>query len=268
MKAGTEVTAFYLIFRIVQQEDDREMGKCILIMLVGSWMFASDVLAFWPFWGSNSSRKTDKSPQSVSRQEGVTRKFCMSIPDKRTEQELLKLFATKKMFDEDIRVLTRLLTNCKAKFSKYQEDIRKEFLIVPEVVYEYDDKDKTIYRIDIEDMGSAQTNITKDASTVHGYDKKNGIGIKRKRIFHKKLTGDEEKRFGELVVGRRKLSEQVGTLEQLLAEQKLGLENTTQFLAKRFSLKEGRYYDYDVKEMILYEIVPPDNSAVSSTSTR
>lgn len=236
-------------------------------MLVVCLMFAGTVLAFWPFGGGSSSKKTDKSSQSVSRQNGVTRKFYMSIPDKKTEQELLKLFTTKKMFDEDIRVLTRLLNDRKARFSKYQEELRKEFLIVPEAVYEYDDKEKNIYRIDIEDAGLGPTNIVSKVSTVQGQDKKDGMEIKKKRIFHKKLTEDEEKRFGEMVIARRRLSEEVRTLEILRAEQERGLENITKILTKTYSLKEGCYYDYDSKDKILYEIIPPSKVS-SSTTTR
>ena len=233
-------------------------------------MLAGNMFAFWPFGSSSSSsRKSEQASHVSGEKDAVTKKFHMLIPDKKTEQELLRLFTLKRMLDEDIRVLRRLLNDRKAKLDKYQENMRKEFLIVPEAQYEYDDRDRTIYRIDVESNGKGQTNVTSRTGLAGTEDKRDSsVELKKKRVFHKKLTEDEEKRFGELVVGRRQLLEQVRALESLLVEQERSLENTTKVLTKTYSLKEGCYYDYDAKTMTLYEIIPPTNSISSTSSTR
>jgi hypothetical protein len=217
--------------------------RVLLILLVIGLLPVFPALAFW---GDKENKDSENKPAAESQ--AATRRYHLSIPDKATEKELLDLFRSRRLLDEDVRVLTRLIEQRKARLANLEKNLKEEFSILPDTQYEYDADKMTIYK------------LASDGKTKSGTQAKEGTKntqSSRKRTVHMKLKDEKQaKRFLGLNGSKRWRGREVRVLEATMREQQNNLKKANDLLASKFSLKAGRFYDYDEKTMKLYEIIP------------
>jgi hypothetical protein len=84
----------------------------------------------------------------------------------------------------------------------------------------------------------------------------------KKRSLHMKLKNAEQaRRFLGLNGSKRLTGRQIQVFQATMREQQNKLKKLNDLLATKFSLKSGRFYDYDEKAMKLYEITPPSQQS-------
>lgn len=198
------------------------------------------------WWGDKENKDSENKPAAESQ--AVTRRYHLSIPDKATEKELLDLFRSRRLLEGDVRVLTRLIEHRKERLANLEKNLKEEFSILPDMQYEYDADKMTIYKLELDDKTKTGKQGKKGAKNVQS---------SRKRSVHMKLKNEEQaKRFLRLNASKRWRGRQVRVLQATMREQQNTLKKANDLLASKFSLKPGRFYDYDEKTMKLYEIIP------------
>ena len=223
--------------------------RVLLILLVIGLVSALPAQAWW------DKKKQDSEKTATSESKPVTRRYHLSIPDKKTEKELRGLFRARRLLSEDIRVLSRLTEDRKKRFASMEKSLKEEFSILPEIRYEYDSDKKIIYKLVPESDKPALNKSKSGTQPDKSIEKGQGP---RKRSMHMKLKSEEQaRRFLGLIGSKRRAGQEIQVFQFTLGEQQNKLKRVNDLLAKKFSLKSGRFYDYDEKTMKLYEITRP-----------
>lgn len=211
--------------------------KNIRFLLVGvlSLSFCAPVRA-----GLFGDKAQASPPQGQTK---MVRKYLLQVPDKKTEKELLDLMRSKKWLTEDLMVLDRILGQRKAKHDALQGSLGQQYAIERDLKYDYDPASKSIYAMALPAGG-----VTTDKS---------------ERVLYKQLKTDQEgQRFQSLYRACEDTSVELRVLQVVARERQQELGRVDGLLKSKFSMKMGRFYNYDDKAMILYEMIPVSSKAV------
>ncbi len=201
------------------------MLKCVkMIVLVTAVGLICGTVFAGPFG------KKDKDEEKDTVGPRVRYKYHLHVPSKKTEQELVGMLKSRKLFEEDVKVLRRLEQSRMKGYAIFQKKLREEFDINPKRFYALDRETATIY--DVTDG-------------------------EEERTEHMRFDDSEKaNRFLSISAKKKSAFQEVGLLQRLLKEQQTQLHNVNKLLNAKFSLNNHKGYYYDKKSMILYEVIP------------
>lgn len=236
--------------------------KSTILSLSAAALLATPAAA--PAWWFDS-KKDDKSAPTESQpgERKMLRQYLLHVPDKKTEKELLSLFDSQRRLNEDLRVLNRVYEERKDQYGAIQKGLMDDFGVLPETRYHYDDAKMTLFEIAPRVRTVAvQTNAAAVAKEPAGEAGDPPAGFEQKK--HREIkTKDEERRLVGLINSKKRIHDELRALQILIGEKQQSLKNVSDLLNSKFSLKPGRFYDYDPKTMKLYELTPADRQGAS-----
>lgn len=179
-----------------------------------------------------------KAEEPAAGQPKAIRKYVLQVPDKKTEKELLDLMRSKNWLTEDVIVLDRLLAERKAKYDNLQGSLQQQYTVERDLQYDYDPSTRSIYALAMPAPGAAAT-------------------AKTERVLHKQLKNDKDgQRFQGLYRAREDAVIEIRVLQVIRQERQRELLRVDGLLKSKFQMKTGRFYSYDDKNMVLYEVAP------------
>jgi len=167
----------------------------------------------------------------------------------------------------DWAVLTRLVGEKVKEQAVLNSGLQKEFNVDPNLTYQYDAKEKTIYLLSYVEQAGPQ-----------GVEKKNGtaadkLGPERKQHRVLKEAKDEQ-RFLHLLRSRKVVQDEIAAMQMLLKEKQEQYARYASALRKGYGVEDGRKYRYDPARKTVYELTAEtrrekiDEQTVSGTGAK
>jgi hypothetical protein len=182
----------------------------------------------------------------------MVRREHLKVRDKDEEAELLRLMRARRIVEEDVRVIQRLLREKELQQDRAESNLLREFDVEPEHVYWYETAAKTLHRLSPVETNAAPAEGKAEERILHT-DVPEGFEIDSSYQFH---DDQEVQRFAGLAAARQLTAQQQTLLRLLLREKIMTLSAVVKDLQEKFSMSRDRTYEYDVEERMLYEIQP------------
>lgn len=217
--------------------------RALLVMAVAA-VFLAGMTARASWFG----RKSKESGAATSGE--ATRRYHLHVPDKATEQELLRLFSWKRTVAAQLLVLQQLANEKQQELASFTKGLEDKFSIGADRNYRFETKTRTIYEL-VPKAGAA----TGQVDTAEPYDQK----------VHQELKSEDQVRqYVQLAAGRKLAIEEMRVFQAVLVEKQAELNRVDQALGEKFSISRDRNYEYDSKTMRLYEIVAPEKKSAEA----
>ncbi len=235
--------------------------------IVLAFMFVVSVAqAGWFDFDKKEDKKKPAAP--AMQQNSAIKRYHLTVPDKKTERELMGLIQGRRVLTEDIRVLRRMVQDRKARFAALQKQLKDKYGILPEERYEYDPDNKALLKIIVPkadkkpaDPAKADKAELKEVDVDNAVEPKEAKQAELKKEPFRKFTEEEAKNFIEIQTAKSRRGQEIMVFQRTMMEEEVQLKKTSELMSKRFAMKEGKYYDYDAKEMKLYELTPQRRAA-------
>jgi hypothetical protein len=180
---------------------------------------------------------------------GSTRRYHLHVPDKNTEQELLRLFSWKRTVTVQLQVLQQLASEKQQELATFSKGLKDKFSIEPDRNYDYDSQARTLY-----EMVPRAAGATNQAGS---FDRKTHLELKGE---------DQVRQYIQLASGRKLAFEEMRVFQAVLVEKQAEMNRVDQTLSEKFSVSRERNYEYDPKTRRLYELVAPEKKSAPAVN--
>lgn len=249
------------------------------LMLLGICVFAGTQCAQGAFWNRKSSKEeparvapppptyavtpvagaqpvqslssySDRAPElpDVPPAEAASpqhaRRAHFRMPDQEAVDTLVQLADSRRMREEEIRVLARLLREKEGELVRMNDRLRDRFGIAADANYQYDNETKGLFLL-VPKSGE---------SAVEG----EGADEVFEKRLHRTLDAKQtEIEFVRLVSAKKITASEIQVLKLLLKEKNLELGKVHASLEERFAISPEKHYEFDAPSRTLFEVVGP-----------
>ena len=163
------------------------------------------------------------------------------IQDQKSADALVALAESRRLREEEIRVLGRLHQEKEGELNRMNERLNSRFKISADANYQYDNETKSLFLLIAKEGAEAEAAVPEDR-------------------FHKRLhmtlsDRESEIAFVRLVSAKKITASEMQVLKLLLKEKNLELSKVHETLQERFAIAPDKHYEYDAASRTLFEIV-------------
>jgi hypothetical protein len=174
-----------------------------------------------------------------------TRRPHQRLEGPEAEQALVQLAESRRLREEELRVLARLHAEKRGELARMNEQLLERFGIASDETYQYDAEAKTLYKLTAKpDMEALAAGGVTDPEEL--FEKS------RHRIFAQR---EQELGFVRLVSAKKITGSELQVIQLLVKEKNMELEKVLGSLKDRFSISPDKHYEYDAEAQTLFEVV-------------
>ncbi len=175
------------------------------------------------------------------------------LKDQETVDALVKLAAGRKLREQELAVVARLLNEKQMELRGFNQQLQETFGISEEGNYQYDNESRTLFEVK-----------AKPGAENAPVDAKPEDWIEKTKI--KKLRADAEETFLKMVGAKKITTDEIRSLQLIIQEKKIELTNILESLQQQFSMSADNHYEYDAESRVVYQLeYPKSDGALAAT---
>ena len=181
------------------------------------------------------------------RGEMIEKRAMYRLRDQETVDTLVRLAAGRQLREQELVVVSRLIREKEMELAAFDERLLQQFGVSATGNYHYDNERRIIF--ELRERGGGEDTTVDPSDPLSAFDKSPLRRIKDE---------ETEALFLRLVGAKRITSDQIRSLQLIVQEKRIELNNILDSLRQQFSMDADRHYEYDAETRVVYELIYAD----------